>query len=352
MILKLTKCLNEDNQFTLISFDIYDILYNENPDLFKNNNIYSADEYYFYYIKDIYDLGDCQKFKIKTKKGDIVTLTARDNSFIVFPSKRTFAVAFNFNYNEVLAYKWKEVLLNGKPYEVKYVKSNENKTNDGVVYTLAQLVNYVSIIIKGYNYTKLVHRDYPPGDDKIAKVINKHYSTKRNEVDRKYELNMKQVYQTKDGKWHKRILKNISESNKFLYDYWLLKMFCYMILSKSINDKEINNDPIYCFKESFDKLEEVYAFLENNQDIVNSFFIESELLFNKPNDMYILYGPHINGIYMYAEYLGVKYTLYRTIDERYALDKTLKQTYVSTKYKHKIKNIKSNWNSLIENITI
>lgn len=349
MILKLTKCLNDEQQFTLVSFDMNDKLYNQNPDLFNDNNIYTTDEHYYYYIKDICDLGDCQKFKIKAKKGDIVTLTSIDNSFIVFPSKRTFAIAFDFNYNDVLKYKWKEVLLNGKPYEVKYVKNNEEKVNNGVVYTLSQLVNYVSIIIKGHNYHKLVNRKYD-GEPQIKRIINKYYSIKRNETDRKYELNMKQVFQDKDGIWRKKIIRNISESNKFLYDYWLLRMFAYMILSKSVNDKKNNNEEKYCFSRSFDTVDEVYDFLEDHQEIVNNFFIESELLFNKPNDVYIAYGPHINGIYMYTEYLGVKYTLYRSIDERYANEKTLKQTYVTTFYKHKIKGIKTNWNMFYEKI--
>lgn len=351
MILKLTKCLNDKKQFTLISFDMEDRLYNSNPDNFNGINIYTTNENYYYYIKDIYDLGNSEKFKIKTKKGDIVTLTARDNSYIVFPSKRTFAIAFDFKYNEVLQYKWKEVLLDGKPYEVKYVKDKDNKLNDGVVYTLAQLVNYVSIIIKGYN-NKIVHNiDNDSKEEPIRRIINKHYSLKRNETDKKYELNLKRVYKTKDGRWHKELLVNISKSNKYLYDYWLIRVFAYMILSKSIKDREINNDSIYCFNEIFDTIEDVYKFLENNQEIVNNFFIETESLFEKPNDMYIAYGPHINGIYMYHEYLGVKYYLYRSIDEQYVNDKSLKQTYVTTRYKHQIKGIKTNWNALLENIT-
>lgn len=348
MTLKLTKCLNEANQYTLVSYDINDELYSEKSDLFENN-IYVTDENYYYYIKDIDPLDNYQNFKIKAKRGDIVMLIARDNNCIAFPSKRTFSIAFNFDYNGVLKYKWKTVLLDGKPYEVKYIKDKENKKINEVIYTLAKLVEYVSIIIKGYNYNKMIHRDYPDTDDPIKKVITKYYSKNRCETDRKYELNIKQVYQTNDGKWHKIIKRNISTSNKYLYDYWLLKMFIYMILSKSINDRKTDKDPIYCFHETFDTIEEVYDFLENNQDIVNNFFIESDSLFNKPNSIYIA-SPHINGIYMYTEYLGVKYTLYRSIDERYFNDKTLKQTYVSTRYKLRIKGIKTDWNLLYENI--
>lgn len=343
MILKLTKTLNGKNEFTLINFTMSDSLDNITLDSFNNKRLKVIDtpEYYYYYIKDIIDIGNGEKFKIKAKKGDIVSITARNNNYIVFPSKRTFAIAFNLKYQEVLDYTYKEVLLNDVPYEVKYIKDNEDKVNDGVVYTLSQLVSYISILIKSHNYSKVMDV-IKKNDDPIKRVVMKYYSNKGIKVHKKYELNVKTVW-FQDGKWHSSILVNVSNSNKFLYDYYLMRMFAYMILTKSKSDREKNNDQLYCFNDRFDSIEDVYKFLEERQNLVNNFLIETEILFNRPNDMYTGYAPYVNGIYMFYEYNGVKKYIYRTEDDNKFRDKTLKQTYVSKWYRHCIKNIKSNY---------
>ena len=343
MIIKFNKCLNDDNQFTLISFNMNNKLDGITADQFEDINIYETNENYYYYIKDIIDVGDCEKFKIKVKKGDIVSLTSVDNSYIVFPSKKAFSYAFNLDYQKVLKYEYEEVLLEGKPYEVRYVKDKEEKVNDGVVYTLAQLVTYISTLIKAYNYRAVSHRKRNTNNDAIIdRVIMKYYSSGKNEVDRKYELNVKRIYKNKaTGQWITDNKINISKSNRYLHDYHLLSMFAYMILSKSLYDRKINNDPLYSFTEKFDTIDEVYQYLELHQDIVNQFFIESDTLFNDPNSMFTAYAPHINGVYMFYMIDDIKIYLYRSKDESNFNQKLLKQTYVSTKFKHKIKGIKN-----------
>jgi hypothetical protein len=266
---------------------------------------------------------------------------------MIFPSKRSFSYAFNLDYNKVLKYTYKEVLYEAKPYEVKYVKDNDLKINDGVVYTLAQLCSYISAIIKSYIYKKTKRIiDYPNSEDPIKRVINKYYSEVKNELNRKYELNVKKVYLDKNNKWCVKQIINISNSNKYLYDYYLIRMFAYMILTKSKKDVEIDNDPLYSFTDKFDTLEDVYKFLENNQDLVNNFFIETETLFNKPNAMFISYSPHINGVYMFYEYNGIKTYLYRNVDKEFFDEKSLKRTYVTTKFRHRILGIKNNFSFL------
>lgn len=343
MILKISKTLNEKKEFSLISFDIDNKLDNVDIEKFNDSDIYESDEYYYFYIENIIDIGNCEKFKIKAKKGDIVTLTAKDNSFVVFPSKRSFAITFNLNYTKVLNYTYDEVLLEGKPYEVKYVKDNEAKINDGVVYTLGQLVTYISIIIKNRNYNKISAKS--KSNDTLNRVIMKYYSSDGIKIDKKYELNVKKVWIDSENKWHSRTIVNVTKSNKYEYDYYLLRMFAYMILTKSLNDVETNNDPIYCFDRKFDTLEDVYSFLEENQDIVNNFFIETELLFTRTNETLTSYAPYISGVYMYYCCNGVKTYLYRTADSSNFNDKSLKGTYVSTRYRHKIKGIKMNYSA-------
>jgi len=343
MILKFTKCLNTKKEFTLISFDMTDKKIDEVGEDKFDNNVFEDDINYYYYIKDIIDIGECEKFKIKVKKGDIVSLTARDNSYMVFPSKKSFSYAFNLKYNEVLDYKYKEVLYDGKPYEVKYVKDNNLKVNDGVVFTLSQLCSYISVLLKAYNLRKTITIiDKPEGP--LKRVINKHYSTFKSEISNAYELNIKKVFVNGDRYCSKTYI-NVSRSNKYLYDYYLIRMFAYMIFTKSQRDRETNNDPLYSFNVNFDTLEDVYKYLEDNQDIVNNFFIETELLFTRPNEMFTAYCPHLNGVYMFYEYKGVKTYLYRNVDKKYFDEKSLKLTYVSTKYKHKIKGIKNNFSN-------
>ena len=341
MIIKLTKSLNDKNEFTLIQIDKDDKILDLN--LFSNS-LYESTEHYYYHIDKIIDLGECEKFKIFTKKGDIVSLTARDNSYLVFPSKKTFAIAFNLKYQDVLQYKYVEVIFNDKPYEVKYVKDRNDKTNDGVVYTLSQLCTYVSSLIKGYNYRKTIDIINTDDEDKIKRVIVKYYdSQKEIKTCKRYELNIKKVWLDENNKYQKSEWINISKSNKYLYDYYLIYMFAYMILTKSLNDIETNNDQLYCFDNKFDTIDEVLEYLENNQDIVNRFFLETEILFNKPNTMFTSYAPVINGIYMFYDYNNVKTYLYRNIDRAYFCEKSLKSTYVSKRYKHKIKGIKNNY---------
>lgn len=345
MILKFTKSLNDTGEYSLISFDKYNKIDNINVDNFEdgNNSLYETNENYYFYISKIIDIDNCEKFKIIAKKGDIVSITAADNSYIVFPSKKTFAIAFNLKYNEVLNYKYETVLLGDKPYEVKYVESKDDKVCDGVVFTLAQLCKYVSLLIRGKNYQKTLSA-YSKDDDKIKRVITKYYdSQKEIKVNKKYELNMKKIWLDENNEWHKINVINITKSNKYLYDYYLIRMFAYMILTKSKNDIETKNDPLYCFDNTFNNIDEVYDFLEDNQDIVNFFFIETDILFNKPNNMYTSYSPYINGIYMYYSYNNVKTYIYRNIDKTKFDEKSLKQTYVSKNYKHKIKGIKNNY---------
>ena len=47
-----------------------------------------------------------------------------------------------------------------------------------------------------------------------------------------------------------------------------------MAENKSKKDIETNNDKQYCFNETFNTLDDVLEYLENNQDVVNNFFIE------------------------------------------------------------------------------
>ena len=94
-------------------------------------------------------------------------------------------------------------------------------------------------------------------------------------------------------------------------------------------------------EKTFEKIEEVYDFLEENQDIVNKFFVEMDILFNNPNHMCSGYCPKINGVYMFYECNNVKKYLYRAIDKQHFDDKTLKPTYVTTKYNQRIKGIKN-----------
>ncbi len=343
MILQFTKSLNDKKEFTLIQIDKYDKII-ELEHFTGTNSLYEMPEYYYFYIDKIIDLGDCEKFKILTKKGDIVSLTARDNSYLIFPSKKTFAIAFNLKYHEVLQYKYEEVIFNNKPYEVKYVKDKDDKICDGVVYTLAQLCTYISSLIQGYNYRKTVDIINSNNDDKIKRVITKYYdSQKEIKVNKKYELNIKKIWVDENNKWHKMNIVNCSKSNKYMYDYYLIWAFAYMILCKSLNDIKINNDQIYCFDTKFDNIDEVFMFLEENQDIVNTFFIETDILFNDPNSMFTGYAPYVNGIYMFYEYNNVKTYIYRNIDSQYLNEKSLKSTYVSKHYRHKIKGIKNNY---------
>lgn len=345
MILKFTKCLNEKKEFSLVSFDMRDKLDYVSVDVFdeRNCNVYETNENYYYYIKDIVDVGGCEKFKIKVKKGDIVSITARDNSYIVFPSKKSFSYAFNLKHHDVIKYKYSEVLLDGKPYEVKYVKDKEEKVFDGVVYTLSQLVSYISILIKSYNYKVSVKKRESKEKETINRVIQKYYSSKHLETDSKYELNVKKVGLNENNKWISYTIVNVSKSNRYLYDYYLLRMFAYMILTKSIKDKMTDTDVMYQFDRDFETIEEVYKYLEENQDIVNDFFIETEMLFNKPNDMFTSYSPYINGVYMFYDFNNIKTYLYLSKDKKLLDDKLLKQTYVSTRFRHKIRGIKSNY---------
>lgn len=342
MILQFNKSLNEDKEYSLIKIDTYDSIVDVSN--FSNSPIYETETFYYFYTDKIIDLGGLEKFKIIAKKGDIVSLTARDNSYLVFPSKKTFAIAFNLNYNKVLQYKYEEVLFNGKPYQVKYVKDKEDKINDGVVYTLKQLCTYISSLIQGYNYRELVNKS-KSSNDKIRRVITKFYDTKSNfKFDKKYELNFKKVYKDKNGKWYTKVYENYTKSNMYEYDYCLIYMFAFMILAKSKKDEENNNDPMYRFGRNFENFDDVMDFLNEHQDIVNNFFIETNMLFNNPNSMYTSYAPHINGIYMFYDYNNVKTYVYRNIDKQYFQDKLLKQTYVSNKYKHKILGIKNIYN--------
>ena len=341
MILQFNKSLNSVNEYSLIKIDnnntIVDIRHFNG-----NNSIYETPEHYYYYSNKIINLGDYEKFKILAKKGDIVSLTARDNSYLVFPSKKTFAIAFNLKYHEVLQYKYEEVLIDGKPYQVKYVK-DKDKINDGVVYSLKQLCTYISSLIKGNNYYKLIDiiKTNDP-NDKIKRVITKYYDTNNNfKFNKKYELNIKKVWQDDQGKWNSITFENYTKSNVYMYDWYLIRMFAYMILSKSLNDEESYNDPMYRFNRKFNSIDEVFDFLNENQDIVNNFFIETNTLFNSPNDMCSGYATKINGVYMYYTYNNVKTYIYRNIDKQYFNDKLLKQTYVSNKYRHKIKGIKN-----------
>jgi hypothetical protein len=339
MILKFNKSLNEEKEYSLIEIDTKDSIVDLTN--FSNCPIYETANHYYFYNDKMIDIENLTKFKIKAKKGDIVSLTARDNSYLVFPSKKTFSIAFNLKYTDVLQYKYVEVLFNGKPYQVKYVENKEDKVNDGVVYTLKQLCTYISSLIKGYNYRSLPNK-VNDLDDKIKRVINKYYDLKSNfKFDRKYELNIRKVWQDDNGKWQSTEFINLTKSNMYMYDYYRLYMFAYMILAKSKKDKENENDPIYCFNESFETIDDVMKFLSENQDIVNNFFIETNLLFERPNSMYSSYAPHINGIYMFYEYDNIKTYVYRNVDRQYFKDKLLKRTYVSTKYKHKILGIKN-----------
>lgn len=345
MILKFGKELNENKEFTLISLNLYDNIDGISLDKFTENNcnIYQTAEYCYFYVKNIINLGDCEKFKIKVKKGDIVSLTARDNSYMVFPSKKSFAFAFNLNYNSVLSYKYVEVLRAGKPYEVKYVKDSDEIVDDGVVYTLSQLVSYVSELIKGYNYRE-TERIYKNKENELLnRVIAKRYNSYRIETDKKYELNIKKTGLDENNKWFSTTIVNITKSNRYLYDYYLLRMFAYMILTKSLIDDEKCSDDIYRFDRKFNNIEEVYLFLEENQDIVNNFFIETDILFNNPNSMITSYAPPINGVYLYYDYNKYKTYLYRTKDSNFFNSKSLKNTYVSKYYKHKIRGIQSNY---------
>ena len=342
MILKFSKSLNDKKEYTLIQIDKYNKIV-ELSHFVGSNSVYESPEYYYFYIDKIIDIDNYEKFKIMAKKGDIVSLTARDNSYLVYPSKKSFAIAFNLKYNEVLQYKYEEVLFDGKPYEVKYVKDKDDKVCDGVIYTLAQLSTYISSLIKGYNYRKtidIINND----NDKIKRVITKFYdSNKEIKINRKYELNVKKTYLDENNKWKTFEVVNITHSNKYLYDYYLIRMFAFMILTKSKKDIETNNDQQYCFNETFNTLDDVLEYLENNQDVVNNFFIETDILFNSPNSMLTSYAPYINGVYMFYDYNNVKTYLYRNIDSCHFKEKSLKQTYVSTRFKHKIKGIKINY---------
>lgn len=342
MILQFNKSLNTENEYSLIKIDDKDIIVDISK-FNQNNSVYETPEHYYYYSQKIINIDNYEKFKFLSKKGDIVSLTARDNSYLVFPSKKSFSIAFNLKYQKVLNYVYEEVLLDGKPYKVKYVKDKDDKVYDGVVYTLKQLCTYISCFIKGYNYRQMVdivNKKDP--DDKIKRVINKYYSSKSNfKFNKKYELNIKKVWCDENGKWHNPEIENISKSNMFMYDYYLIHMFAYMILSKSQNDKDTNNDPMYKFDRDFNTIDEVFDFLSDNQDIVNNFFIETNTLFNSPNSMCSGYSPKINGVYMFYNYNNVKTYIYRNIDKQYFKDKLLKPTYVSTKYRHKIKGIKN-----------
>lgn len=345
MILKFTKSLNDKNEFTLIQIDKFDKLV-DLKNFNGNNSLHETPDYYYFFIDKIIDIDNCEKFKVFAKKGDIVSLTARDNSYLIFPSKKTFSIAFNLKYNEVLQYRYENLLYEGKPYEVKYVKDKEDKDCDGIVYTLSQLSIYISSLIKGCNYRKVkdIITNGRSKDDIIDRVIQKYYNLEKEiKTDKKYELNIKKIWMDENNKWHTYEFINVSRSNKYMYDYYLIWTFAYMILAKSLNDEETNNDILYRFNESFKSIDEVYNFLEQNQDIVNNFFIESNFLFNNPNSMFTGYAPHINGVYMFYEYNNVKTYVYRNIDRQYFIEKSLKATYVSKWYKHNIKGIKNNY---------
>ena len=335
MIIKFTKTLNPKKEYDIVEIDESDSI----ADVSKfNNYIYeTATNYYFYTDKIININGDCEKFKILAKKGDIVSLTARDNSYVVFPSKKTFAIAFNLDYAKVLKYHYAEVLLDKKPYVVKYVKDKDDKVNDGVVYTLSQLCTYISSLIKGY-VQRETKRFTDDKDDKISRVVAKHYSNNIITVSPKYELNVLKI--VNDGELKKGELINISKSNRYMYDYWLIHMFAYMILAKSKNDEKRGAEHIYRFGRNFNDIDDVISFLEENQDIVNNFFIESDILFDTPNSMYSAYAPHINGVYMYYEYNNVKCYVYRNVDKQFFNDKLLMPTYVTKGYRINIKKIK------------
>ena len=170
----------------------------------------------------------------------------------------------------------------------------------------------------------------------------KYYDSKTNfKFDKKYELNVKTIYPDKNNIYRKEVTENVSKSNMYMYDYYLLRMFAYMILAKSLKDVKTNTEAKYRFGRTFEKIDEVYDFLEENQDIVNNFFIEMDTLFNNPNYMCSGYCPKINGVYMFYECNNVKKYLYRAIDKQHFDDKTLKPTYVTTKYNHRIKGIKN-----------
>lgn len=344
MILKFNKCLNEKKEYTFISFSMTDNIDDVSIEKFNETSIVETPENYYYYIKDVIDIGKGEKFKVKVKKGDIVSITARDNSYIVYPSKVSFSRAFNLDYNKVREYDYKEVLLDGKPYVVNYVKDKDDKTNDGVVYTLAQLSSYVVTLIKANNYREMKSR-LNDTRDPIPRIITKYYSYARLETSPKYELNIKKVWLDEKNHWNTVTLINVSKSNRYEYDYNLLRMFAYMILTKSKDDRDRNQDEMYRFDETFDTLDDVYKYLEEHQDIVNNFFIETELLFNKPNEMISMYAPHIEGIYMFYSYNNVKTYLYRNKDKTAFDNKTLKSTYVSKRYRHKIKGIKQNYDA-------
>ena len=218
------------------------------------------------------------------------------------------------------------------------MKDKDDKINDGVVYTLSQLCTYVSSLIKGYvqRETRLLTDNQ---EDSISRVVNKYYNSRNIvSVSPQYELNVMKI--SNDGEFKKGEIINLSKSNRFLYDYWLIHMFAYMILAKSKRDEERDAEPIYRFNRSFDNIDEVLKFLEENQDIVNNFFIESNILFNDPNSMYSAYAPHINGVYMFYEYNNVKCYVYRNVDKQYFNDKLLMPTYVTTSYRLNIKKIK------------
>ena len=341
MILQFNKYLNSENEYPLIKIDsqnkIVDI-----SNFTGSNPVYETDNFFYFYSDKIINIDNYEKFKILAKKGDIVSLTAKDNSYMVFPSKKTFSIAFNLKYNDVLNYKYQEVLYNEKPYEVKYVKDKDDKITDGVVFTLKQLCTYISSLIKGYNYKYIIDViNKKPEDDEINKVITKYYDSKLTlKFHKKYELNVKRVGIDENGKWKILEQENITKSNRYLYDYYLIKMFASMIFTKSINDVKLENGEMYRFDRDFKTINEVFDFLNENQDIVNNFFIDTDILFNHPNYMITSYAPHINGVYMFYNYENVKFYLYRSIDKNYFRDKLLMPTYVSTKYRHKIKGIK------------
>ena len=336
MIIKFTKTLNPRKEYDIVEMDESDSMVDTSK---FNNCIYeTSSNYYFYTDKIININGDFEKFKILAKKGDIVSLTARDNSYLVFPSKKMFSIAFNLDYASVLQYQYQEVLFDQKPFVVRYVKDKDDKINDGVVYTLSQLCTYVSSLIKGYvqRETRLLTDNQ---EDSISRVVNKYYNSRNIvSVSPQYELNVMKI--SNDGEFKKGEIINLSKSNRFLYDYWLIHMFAYMILAKSKRDEERDAEPIYRFNRSFDNIDEVLKFLEENQDIVNNFFIESNILFNDPNSMYSAYAPHINGVYMFYEYNNVKCYVYRNVDKQYFNDKLLMPTYVTTSYRLNIKKIK------------
>lgn len=337
MIIKFTKTLNPRHEYDIVEIDDTNTIVDDLLK-FKNGLYETASNYYFYSDKIFNINGEYEKFKIMARKGDIVSLTARDNSYLVFPSKKTFAIAFNLNYSDVLCYKYDEVILDGKPYVVKYVKDKDTKVTDGVVYTLSQLCKYISSLIKG-TVQREIQNIRESQNDKIDRVIKKHYSSMNDVVvSRKYELNVLKIL--KDGDIKKGQIINLSKSNRYMYDYWLIHMFAYMILAKSKNDENRVTDEKYKFSRRFTDIDDVLDFLEANQDIVNRFFNDINLLFNSPNDMYSVYAPHINGIYMYYEYNNMKCYVYRNIDKQYFNEKVLMPTYVTTGYRLNIKRIK------------